>query len=296
MTERKSVMKSIIVTGMLFLFLGCSQNQTEPQVKSSNHTVCKQESSKATDWVASWRTCSGDGAIKKDGTLWQFGRIGGCDWGQIHPLGAKKTHTYHLEGTKIGDGFDGAKIINGSYRVYAIKKDGTLWGWGEGFREKPILLSKSRNWVDFGVKYEGNGCCAHDVGLKKDGSLWRFAESFDYSGKSPMSGLKRVGRQKGWEKVILNCCSMYASKKDGSLWVNRDTWKGSSFVKFDPKVDCDTGEETFCKKLKSHFSRMPSRSIYNYEEAESQKVTVGSRAGRLCIEPVTRYHFRPSEE
>jgi len=174
--------------------------------------------------------------------------------------------------------------------------DGTLWGWGEGFRGKPILLSKSRDWVDFGVKYEGNGCCAHDVGLKKDGSLWKFAESFDYSSKSPTSGLRRVGKQKGWEKVILNCCSMYASKKDGSLWVNRDTWKGSGFVKFDPKVDCDTGDETFCKKLKSHFSRMPSQSIDNYEEAESQKVTVGSRAGTLCIEPVTYYHFRPSEE
>jgi len=284
-------MKSIIVTVMLFLAVGCSQNHTEPKAQNSNKVVCKKESSKSTDWVASWRTCSGDATIKKDGTLWQFGEIGGCDWGQIYPMDAKKTYTYHLKGKKIGDGFDGAKIINGGYRVYAIKKDGTLWGWGEGFRNEPILLSKSRNWADFGVKWEGNGCCSHDVGLKKDGSLWIFPEGLNYAHKSPLPYLKRVGKQKEWDKVILNCCSMYAMKKDGSLWVNRDRLKGLKFVKFDPKVDCNTGDASFCKKLKSTFSKMTSQSIHNYEEMNSQKVNVGSRAGTLCLKPEIKYTF-----
>jgi hypothetical protein len=295
-------MKSIIFAVMLFLAIGCSQDHTEPKAQNSNKAVCKQESSKATDWVASWRTCSGDGAIKKDGTLWQFGEIGGCDWGQIYPVDpytGKTTYTmhyiYHLEPKKIGDGLDGAKIINGGYRVYAIKRDGTLWGWGEGLRENPMLLSKSRDWVDFGVKFEGNGCCAHDIGLKKDGSLWIFPEGFDYAHKSPLPYLKRVGKQKEWDKVILHCCSMYAMRKDGSLWVNRDRVKGLKFVKFDPKVDCKIEGASFCKKLRSAFSKMPPQAIYNYydeyNEMKSQKVNVGSSAGTLCLKPEIKHSF-----
>jgi alpha-tubulin suppressor-like RCC1 family protein len=279
----------------LMLIVGLSGcNKSDPQLQGNNNNQkpsCKQEVSKATDWVASWRTCSGDGAIKRDGTLWQFGKVGGCDWGQMYPMDVKKTYTYHLKGKKIGDSFDGSKIINGGYRVYAIKKDGTLWGWGEGLREKPMLLSRSRDWADFGVKFEGNGCCAHDVGLKKEGSLWIFPEGFDYAHKSPLPYLKKVGKQKGWDKVILNCCSMYAMKKDGSLWVNHDRVKGLKFVKFDPKVDCKREGATFCEKLKSTFSKMPSQSIHNYEEMDSQKVNVESHASTLCLKPEIKYTF-----
>ena len=106
-----------------------------------------------------------------------------------------------------------------------------------------------------------------------------------------MPYLKKVGKQKGWDKVILNCCSMYAMKKDGSLWVNRDRLKGLKFVKFDPKVDCKSEGATFCEKLKSTFSKMLSQSIHNYEEMGSQKVNFGSRAGTLCLKPEIKYTF-----
>ncbi len=285
----------IIVIGILVLMLSsCAKNTPQKEDKNDN-PICKQESTKAKDWVASWRTCSGDGAVKKDGSLWQFGKVGGCDMGQMYPMDVKKTYTYHLKGKKTGDGFSGAKIINGDYRVYAIKKDGTLWGWGEGFREKPMLLSQSQNWVDFGVKWAGNGCCAHDVGIKKDGSLWIFPEDLDYAHKSPFPDLKRVGKQKDWDKVILNCCSMYAMKKDGSLWVNRDRLEGLKFIKFDHKIHCATEGKSFYKKLKSAFAKMPSQSIYNYydeyDEMKSQKVDVGSSAGTLCLKPEIKYIF-----
>ena len=84
-------------------------------------------------------------------------------------------------------------------------------------------------------------------------------------------------------------------KKDGSLWVNRDRLKGLKFVKFDPKVDCNTWEASFCKKLRNAFAKMPSQSIYNYydeyDEMKSQKVNVGSSAGTLCLKPEIKYTF-----
>lgn len=53
-------------------------------VQANGHKP-KQESTKATDWIRSWETCEGDGAIKTDGTLWQFGKVGGCSWGRSSP-------------------------------------------------------------------------------------------------------------------------------------------------------------------------------------------------------------------
>jgi len=277
---------------------GCINIGINLKEKNNNAPTCKQESTKATDWVVSWHNCSGDGAIKTDGTLWQLGKVAGCNWGQIHPVNldtgeeTKDNYIYHLEAKKIGDGFSRAKIINGGYRVYAIKKDGTLWGWGEGFRKKPMLLSQSHEWVDFGIKWEGNGCCAHDVGLKKDGTLWRFHEFFDYSKKSPLNGLKQVGNKKRWNKIILNCCTMYALKDDGSLWVNRSTSYHDKFVKLDKKVDCMTGDVSFCEKMNTIFKKMPSQTIYNYEDNKDNKINIGTRAGTLCVMPEVVYDYR----
>ena len=270
---------------------GCNKNNPQLHENSNSHNPsCKQELSKSTDWVASWRTCDGDGAIKKDGTLWQFGKVGGCDGSQMYPMDVKKTYTYHLKGKKIGDGFDRAKIINKGDLVYAIKKDGTLWGWGEEFSEKPKLLSKSKNWVDFGFRQMGQDCYGVDIGLMKDGSLW-VLEGFDYVHKRFSPHFKRVGTQKGWDKVLLDCYTTYAMKKDGSLWV-RNRSKGFKFVKFDSKIHCNRINSSFCKKRKSIFSKMPSQTIYSfYDEMKRQKVNVGSSTGTLCLNPEIKYSF-----
>jgi len=262
---------------LMVVLLGC--NSTPAPSKSV--ASCKQEQTKATDWVSSWRTCSGDGAIKADGTLWQLGKVGGCDWGQIVPIDPdtgksiyKKKYIYHLKPKKMGDGFDGAKIMNGGYRVYAIKKDGSLWGWGENFAEKPMLLSASNDWVDFKNKWSGNGCCEYNVGLKKDGSIWTLNQT----------KLKRVGTQKGWDKVVLHCCTMYATKKDGVLWLKT----GMEKFKKSKGNDCGTAG-TNCQEVKDTFRRMPSQSIYNLEAGAEQDVKQSTKAGTLCVMPEEIY-------
>ena len=183
--------------------------------------------------------------------------------------------------------------------MYAIKKDGTLWSWGAGLSEKPILLSKSRNWVDFGFKPTGQDCDGIGVGLKRDGSLW-VLEGLVYGRKEPLPYFKRVGTQKGWDKVLLDCYSTYAMKKDGSLWI-RDRSKGLKFVKFDPKVDCKIEGASFCQKLKSTFSKMPSQTICSfsgeeYDDMKRQKVNVGSSAGTLCLKPEIQLYILNQRE
>ena len=204
----------------------CTRKATALSPKQKR-TVCKdsarQELTYSTDWVKAWNTCSGYTALKKDGSLWQFGKVGECGWGQITPFDPqtgkalyKEKKIYYLKPKKIGKGFSGAKFINGGYRMYAIKKDTTLWGWGEGLGVKARKLSDSHNWLSFGIKYEGNGCCGYDIGLKKDGSLWRIPESVFASGKYKTAfKIEKISRFHDWKKIVLGCCNIYGIEKMG---------------------------------------------------------------------------------
>jgi len=253
----------------------------------------KQELTHSRDWVRAWGTCSGYTALKKDGTLWQFGKVGGCDWGQIIPMDpstgkmSKPKYIYHLKPTKIGSGFKGAKFTNGGYRLYAINRDGTLWGWGEGLGVKPLLLSKSRDWSVFGIRYEGNGCCGFDVGLKKDGTLWRFPESAFSLGryKTPLV-LKKISRFSDWKKIVLGCCTLYGVRKDGSLWKSDDIDYKGVFKKYKVKKISHDGDTELYPYLKSNMQKVPTGTIYAPQYAGEAEV---NKDGTLWLLPEEKY-------
>ena len=255
-------------------------------------TVCKenarQETTYSRDWEKAWSTCSGYTALKKDGSLWQFGKVGGCGWGGIISVDSqyKPKYIYQLKPKKIGSGFRGAKIINGGYRLYAIKKDGTLWGWGEGLGVKPKKLSSSRNWSDFGVKYEGNGCCGYDVGLKKDGTLWRFPETAFARGQYKTAlKLQKISQFGDWKKIVLGCCSINGLRKNGTLW--RFSQMGNekvAFKRFTPKKKSYGGDTELYPLLKSKMKKVPYGTVYNPEKSE--KKLKANKDGTLCLLPI----------
>ncbi len=276
-------------------FVVCTRAVTKSSTRMSlKDGKPKQELTHSRDWVSAWNTCSGYTALKKDGTLWQFGKVGGCSWGQITPMDPqtgkmpKPKYTYSLNPTKIGDGFKGAKITNGGYRLYAIKRDGTLWGWGEGFGIKPRLVSKHRGWRDFGIKYEGNGCCSYDVGLKKDGTLWRFPESFAYLTKKNRTKPKlyKIGKQSDWETIVVGCCAIYGLKIDGSLWKTDDIDHKDIFKRYTPEEKSYSGDSELYPYLKSKMAKVPQGTIYieNY----NQKTKV-NKDGTLWLLPEVNY-------
>ena len=254
----------------------------------------KQELTSSTDWISAWNTCSGYTALKKDGSLWQFGKVGGCGWGQIIPFDPqtgkaiyKEKKIYTLKPKKIGKGFRGAKIINGGYRVYAIKKDGTLWGWGEGLGVKPKKLSSSHNWSDFAVKYEGNGCFGYDVGLKKDGTLWRFSETAFFHGKYKTAlKLQKIGQLDDWKKIALGCSAIYGLRKDEILWKFDEIDGKTDFERFTPKKKSYDGDEELYPLLKSSMSKVRSGTIYNPQYP--QKKIKANKDGTLCLLPMKK--------
>jgi len=257
--------------------------------------LCKKELSHSRDWIKAWNTCSGYTALKKDGSLWQFGKVGGCGWGGITPFDPvtgkavyKEKKIYYLKPKKIGKGFKGAKFTNGGYRMYAIKRDGTLWGWGEGLNVKPKQLSSSRNWLSFGIKYEGNGCCGYDVGLKKDGTLWRYPETaFSYGKYKTALKLQKIGQFSDWKKIVLGCCAIYGIRKNGTLWKFDDTKKKNGFQKFTPKKRSYDGDEELYPLLKSKMLKVRSGTIYSFQPL--QKTIKANRDGTLCLLPELKY-------
>ncbi len=187
--------------------------------KVSKTSGAKQEFSHSHSWVKAYDTCSGYTALKRDGTLWQFGAVGGCNFGQITPIDPKtgkplyeSRYKYYLRAKKIGSGFRGAKFINGGYNIYAIKRDGTLWGWGEIFGKKAKKLSSAR-WADFATVDAGNGCCGFNVGLKRDGTLWGYKEDL----RASSVHLKRLSPYR-WKKILIECCTIYGLRNGNTLW------------------------------------------------------------------------------
>lgn len=117
--------------------------------------------------------------------------------------------------------------------TYAIKTDGTLWGWGDNeqgelgaaaagqkLSSAPVQIGEGNDWkAAYGARGAG-------FFIKEDGTLWAIG-----SNEKGMSGvgdgvtkhaqLTQVGTDTDWAKVATSitwCNTVLALKTDGSLW------------------------------------------------------------------------------
>jgi len=127
----------------------------------------------ATNWekIVGLQDCSI--AKKIDGTLWGWGRNASAELGDA-------TGTNRLTPVQIGGGTnDWQNIFCGSSFTFAIKTDGTLWGWGSNdygqlgngtYTFTPNLLpqqiSSDTNWLQIDAGWY------HSTIIKSDHSLW----------------------------------------------------------------------------------------------------------------------------
>jgi alpha-tubulin suppressor-like RCC1 family protein len=192
----------------------------------------------AHDWVTV--SCGyGDGfAVKRDGTLWAWGN--NCDMGGNLGLGPYDWRTTsgawfdEWSPTRVGHASDWTAVHYGYFHGLALKKDGTLWGWGGNFygalgtgkatfRWAPAKVGHGRNWT----AAVGGG--DFSLALKKDGTLWASgANVWGNLGLGDTANRRsptKVGSAHDWAAVSAGIGYSLATRRDGTLWA----WGDNTF-------------------------------------------------------------------
>ena len=124
-------------------------------------------------------------------------------------------------------------VAAGDNTVYAIKADGTLWGWGsnaqgalgQGSTDSkrssiPLQIGSDSDWKE---AYGARGC---GFFIKENGTLWSVGSnekglSGVGDGVTKHTSLVQVGTDADWKSLGVSvtwCYTVLAIKQDGSLW------------------------------------------------------------------------------
>ena len=169
-------------------------------------------------------------AIKTDGTLWTWGN------GNAGRLGLGDT-VQRSSPTQIGSLTTWASISNSNNGStnFAIKTDGTLWGWGKNNagqlgtgdtvdRSSPVQVGALTTWLQISAGYY------HAVAVKTDGTSWAWGKNnagqLGLGNTTDISSPVQIGSLTNWSSVSagrqgFSC----AVKTDGTAW----SWGANSY-------------------------------------------------------------------
>lgn len=162
-------------------------------------------------------------AIKADGTIWAWGQ------NDSNQMGNKTKSSKELAPIQIGEASNWVDIAATTNKTaFAIKEDGTIWGWGLNDSNLivpdarvsntylPTQVNNDRDWVR--IEAGKN----HVIAQKTDGTIWAWGESSMGqlgSGKlvSYTNRPQLVSADK-WIDFSAGFAVSYAIKSDGTLW------------------------------------------------------------------------------
>lgn len=165
-------------------------------------------------------------ALKNDGTLWgwgtnKFGQLGNNQYGD--------TITAPVQ---VNSENQWAMISGGPDHMIALKKDGSLWGWGTDysgvlginvsrgffFYHYHKRIGADKDWVSVSTRSSSS------FGIKKDGSMWAWGYNRDHNlGLGTDTGARyapvRMDNSVRWIKVHTSGEQTIALDENGRAWV-----------------------------------------------------------------------------
>jgi len=155
-------------------------------------------------------------ALKQNGTIWTWG---GNHLGQLG-IGYKRD-TIISRPIQIGSDTGWKMVSCGNKTSFAIKNDGTVWGWGQGngfelsdFQHLiPVQIGKDKDWklVSAGLDY------ILFSAIKIDNTAWMSTFTRIY----PINHFTKpfqIGTDSDWLTTAAGESKIFALKKDGTLW------------------------------------------------------------------------------
>lgn len=163
-------------------------------------------------------------AIKTDGTLWTWGNN---FYGQ---LGNSMSTDRSSPVQTIALGTNWKQVSAGKYHVGAIKTDGTLWLWGDGYigqlgnsittnKSSPVqTIALGTNWKQVACGY------THTSAIKTDGTLWGwgynlFGQLGDSTTNNTSSPVQTITLGTNWKQISVGNHHTASIKTDGTLWL-----------------------------------------------------------------------------
>ena len=204
-----------------------------------------------TDWAAVSGGMLFSIGLKRDGSLWGWGgnwtgQLGDGEVRQLHQLTLPPNKVpRRTRPARIGTDTDWSAIATGAEHVLALKKDGTLWAWGNNdcgqlgignfvSTNRPARIGQDRDWVAFAAGGAGQ-FGAQSAAIKRDGSLWAWGNWQGRALSSSNNGViksnlvsrpTRLGDATNWVRLACGVNHGVALRNDGTLWI----WGAKAFA------------------------------------------------------------------
>jgi hypothetical protein len=170
------------------------------------------------DWVqavGAYNRCVG---LRRDGTIWEWGRRSGSLVGG----------TPRSDPAQVDPGHDWVGIAASSAHSVALRRDGTLWAWGDNaMKQLGIGPGPAQtNLVQVGANHDWAAVCcpgACTLAVRTDGTLWCWGRVYVFEkGQTVMNDFPlptRVCRETNWAGFIASPFSFpLVRTQSGELW------------------------------------------------------------------------------
>lgn len=181
------------------------------------------------EWVGVSSSGTHNLALKSDGTMWAWGQnlSGQLGIGSSRDANRRRVRSRTERAGPVPSvpGDDWKQVAAGGSHSVALKKDGTLWSWGNNWSgqlgvgktngeiSEATQVGTSTNWA----KVWASGL--QTVGLHADGSLWFWGSlAGDADDKDHFLVPTRVSSETNWSEVGFGYFINFAIKTDGTLW------------------------------------------------------------------------------